>query len=111
MADPASAAKLSIILPSNRKPEPATVKCLTKLLDTSSMSLEPENYNSLYHVRNMAAARFLRSRREWSFWSDDDMIHPCGDAEWFKATIGKPDFPDMYAGQHAIYRMLVHKKT
>lgn len=102
--------RLSIILPSNRKPEPDTIKSLTKMFNSETMVFEPETFNSLYHVRNMAAARFLRSGNVWSYWSDDDMIHPCGDAAWFKQATGKKNFPDVYAGINSILRLMVHGK-
>ena len=102
--------KLSIIVPSALPISLKTTKCLTKMLD-KDMEFEPESFNSLYHVRNMAAARFLKSNREWSFWSDGDMLHPCGDAEWYKKAIRRPHFPDVFAGLNTIYRLLSHKKT
>jgi hypothetical protein len=107
---PERGAKLSIIVPTSTGRHPLTDKCLDKL-KTAEMEIEPESFNSLYHVRNMAAARFLASGREWSFWSDADMIHPCGDAAWFKRVTGKARYPDIYAGMNTIHRLLVHKKS
>jgi hypothetical protein len=108
--NPAQDIKLSIIVPSATGRHPMTEACLFKL-KTPQMEIVPESFNSLYHVRNMAAARFLKSEREWSFWSDADMVHQCGDAVWFKQTIGDPNFSEAFAGVHAIHRLLVHKKS
>jgi hypothetical protein len=102
--------KLLIIVPCILPPFIATTMCLTKMLDPD-MQIETASWNSLYHVRNMAASKFERSGAEWSFWSDSDMIHPCGNAAWFKETTENPGIPDMFAGLHTIYRLLSHKKT
>jgi hypothetical protein len=100
---------MSVIVPSSSAPAANNTKCLWKMMD-ENMEWEPESFNSLYHVRNRAAHRFLLSRREWSFWSDSDMIHPCGDPEWFKRVTRNPEFPDVYAGLNTIYRLFSHKK-
>jgi len=100
---------MSVIVPSALPPDAKNTACITRMLD-KDMALEPESFNSLYHTRNRAAHKFLESGREWSFWSDSDMVHPCGDAAWFKRTINKPEFPDVYAGLHTIYRLFSHKK-
>lgn len=108
--NPPAGTKVAILACSNRKPEPLTVASLFKLYDSRSMVYEPFGFNSLYHVRNMAAAWFLKSGLEWSFWSDDDSVHPCGDAAWFKRATGQPEMPDSYAGVHAINRLLATGK-
>jgi hypothetical protein len=108
--NPVEAIQLSIIVPSASPVGNWTRKCIDKLM-APGMAYEPESYNSLYHVRNMAAARFMKSGRDWSFWSDADMLHPCGDAKWFKETSGRRAYPDVYAGMNTIFRLLAHKKT
>ena len=108
--NPVKHPKLLIIVPCVFPPFIATTMCLTKMLD-ADMSIETASYNSLYHVRNMAAAKAERSGAEWTFWSDADMIHPCGDAAWFKETTENPGIPDVFAGIHSIYRLIGHKKT
>ncbi len=107
---PARDPKLAILIPSNRKPEPDTVAALARMFNSAEMQIETFNFNSIYHVRNMAAQWFLDRNAPWSFWSDDDMIPQCGDAAWFKAKTGLKDFPDVYAGLNSIHRMLVHGK-
>jgi hypothetical protein len=106
---PVSVPKLSIIVPSNRKPETETIVSLTKMMN-QDMTFETSTFNSIYHVRNMAAAKFLRSGRPWGFWSDDDTVHQCGDAAWFKEQTGKKNYPDVYAGIHTIFRLMYHQK-
>lgn len=108
--NPVEAIQLSIIVPSAGPVGNWTRKCIDKLM-APGMAYEPESYNSLYHVRNMAAARFMRSSRDWSFWCDADMLHPCGDAKWFKETSQRRAYPEVYAGMNTIFRLLAHKKT
>ena len=102
--------RVSVIVPASSPPSLNTTRFLLKLMD-AEMQLEPECFNSLYHVRNMAAGKFLASGREWSYWSDSDMVGPCGDAAWFKAVTRQPNYPDIYAGLNTIYRLMFHKKT
>lgn len=103
--------QLAILLPSNRKADPHTWSSLTRMYKPGEMlPPEPFNFNSIYHVRNMAAQWFLDRNIPWSYWSDDDTVAPCGDAVWFKKAINKPQFPDVFAGLNTILRLLVHQK-
>jgi len=97
---------LAVIMPSNRWPHPATVESIFRMFDSTTMQFMWDGFNSLYHVRNALAARFLRSGLPWSFWSDDDMIFPCGDAAWFRERSECPNYPTVFAGMHTINRLL-----
>ena len=107
---PPADVKLSLIVPSALPVNNWTRKCIDKLIGPG-MEYEPESFNSLYHVRNMAAGRFLRSGREWSAWMDADMLVPCGDAAWYKKQTGRRWYPDVFAGMNTIYRLMAHKKS
>lgn len=98
--------KVAVILPTNRKPEPETIESIIKMYDSRSMVFKRFAFNSLFHVRNMAAAWFLGTNIPWSYWSDDDAVHPCGDSDWFKTVAQVPDMPSVYAGMNSISRLL-----
>lgn len=70
------------------------------------------NYGDAFvaHARNELTRRFLDSECEWSFWIDDDMVLPIGNAQWFNHTTNF-GFADQFAGLNAIDRLLGHNKT
>lgn len=108
---PELASKLAILMPSTGSPTSPTFECLMRLFDRKEMDYKRVSFNNLSVARNSLAAWWLASPCEWAFWADADMVFPCGDAKWFKDTCDLPNMPDMYAGVHTIYRMLVHKKS
>lgn len=113
--NPAPGNKLMMILPTNRSPSAATMDTLIPMFRQGDMQFCRVSFNSLFHVRNMGAARFLASGAPLSYWSDDDMIHPCGDGPLFKNllrehTAVNTPYPDAYAAVHSIYRLMHHQK-
>ncbi len=112
---PEKPTRLAMLLCTNRPPVAATYDTLFAMKGPE-MQFKRFNFNSIYHVRNMAAHWFLNvSKCEWSYWSDDDMIHPCGDAPLFKQlmteyTASTTPYPDAFASAHSIYRLRFHEK-
>lgn len=112
---PEAASRLMILLPTNRPIAAATMDTVLPMFNQKEMQYKRVSFNSLYHVRNMLAAAFLASPCEWSWWSDDDMIHPCGDAALFKRlltehTAATTPYPEVFAAAHSIYRLRYHQK-
>lgn len=103
--------RLAILMVTNRAVQPATMESLIRLYEPAKMQFIRQTTNFLTRGRNQAAWKFLQSGCEWAFWVDDDMILPCGDAEWFKSVCSAPAFPDTFAGLNTIGRLLYHKKT
>jgi len=107
--------RLAMLLCTNRPVASATYDTLLAMKGPE-MQFRRFNFNSIYHVRNMAAAWFLnKSKCEWAHFGDDDMIHPCGDAELFKALMAEyaassTPYPDVFAAAHSIYRLRYHEK-
>jgi hypothetical protein len=64
----------------------------------------------IIHSRNTLATQFLESGFDWSLWIDDDMVLPWGNATWFNSVTGF-NFPEQFAGLHAINRLKKHNKT
>lgn len=108
--DPAGS-RLAILMVTNRAVQPATMESVMRLFESNKMQFIRQTTNFLTRGRNQAAHRFLQSGCEWSFWVDDDMILPCGDAAWFKQVTQAPNFPDTYAGLNTIGRLLHQKKN
>jgi hypothetical protein len=100
-----------VCLPWQKHTNPLTAFCMAGLLDrrrtTTCM-----NFGDAFvaHSRNTCAELFLASQCDWSFWMDDDMLVPFGNAKWFNAY-ARTNFPDKFAGAHAIDRLLSHGKT
>lgn len=103
--------RLAIVMVTNRQPHPATMESVLKLFDSTKMRFIRKTSNFLIRGRNQAAWAFLQSGCEWALWVDDDMVLPCGDAEWFRKATGSPKFPEAYAGLNTIGRLIYHKKT
>ncbi len=103
--------KVFVALPWQKHTNPLTAFCLAGLLDrrrtTTCM-----NFGDAFvaHSRNTCSDLFLASPCEWSFWMDDDMLVPFGNARWFQAYAGH-NIPDNFAGLHAIDRLLAANKT
>lgn len=107
--------RLAILLCTSRPPCQGTIDCLMTM-KRPEMQYRRFTFNSLYHVRNMAAAWFLnKSGCEWSYWPDDDVLPPCGDGELFAELIREycgPGFtyPAVFAAVNSIYRLRKHEK-
>ena len=107
---PAPGTRLAILLPTNRPICPATMDTIIPMFNVHEMQFHRESFNSLYHVRNMAAAWYLKSGCEWSWWSDDDLIHPCNDAPLFKRLLNEHtaipvQYSDAFAGANSILQL------
>lgn len=103
--------KVCIVLPWYKLTNPATAFSLFSLLDRTKMSVML-NFGDAFvsHTRNQLAAEFLKSKAEWMFTVDDDMILPCGNAKWFNAFT-EFNLPDKFAGLNTVNRLLSSGKT
>lgn len=103
--------KVFICLPWQKQTNPMTTLCVAALQDRRKSTL-CLNFGDAFvaHSRNVCADRFLASKCDWSFWMDDDMLVPFGNATWFNAYSGA-NLPEEFAGLHAIERLLSHGKT
>lgn len=98
--------RLAVILPSNRGPRQITMDTIMRMYDPSKMQkLRNLHFNNIHTIRNVMAARFLESPCEWSWWSDDDMIHPCGDVGLLRSVAGMEDYPEPFASLNSILRL------
>lgn len=107
--NPPAGTKLAILMPLTSAPEPKTMDCLLRLYDRTQMSFKRAAFNNLSVARNILAAWWLNGTSEWAFWMDGDMVHPCGDAAFFKTSAELPAYPDAYAGINTINRLLYHR--
>jgi len=103
--------KLLILMPCNGSPERDTMRSIMRMYDPKDMDFETIAFNNLSVVRNQLAAIWLARGHEWAFWADADSVFPCGNAAWFKQVCDLPAMPDIFAGVHTIFRLLVHKKS
>lgn len=103
--------KVFICLPWQKQTNPLTAFCMAGLVDRRR-STTCMNFGDAFvaHSRNTCVDLFLSSPCEWSFWMDDDMLVPFGNAKWFNAYAGV-NIPEAYSGLHAIDRLLTHNKT
>ncbi len=103
--------KVLLILPSYKTVSPLTAICVAQLSDRRRVALM-QNFDDAFvaHTRNNCANEFLKTDYEYALWIDDDMVVPCGAANWFKSYCGWPKFPDKFAGLNAIDRLLSHNK-
>lgn len=102
--------RICIVLPCYKQTNPVTEFCLFSMLDRTKMSVMLQFGDAfIAHTRNQLACSFLKSKADWMFTVDDDMVLPCGQAKWFN---GVTDFglPDEFAGMHTINRLLSHQK-
>lgn len=107
--NPPTGTRLAILMPLIGPPEPKTLDCLMRLYDRREMGFQRMAFNNLSVSRNYLAAWALQRGFEWFFWHDGDMLHPCGDAAYFKKAAGLPILPDVFAGVNTIYRLLSHR--
>lgn len=110
-SNPEPGKKLVILMPMNGPPEPEVMEAFARLYDPKEMDFHRVGFNNLSVARNALAGKFLRGPWDWALWWDSDTIPPYGNAEAFKKMCQTPTMPDVFAGVHSIYRMLVHKKT
>ncbi len=103
--------KVAILLPWYKSSNPFTVFSLLGLLDKAKMTVLMACGDAfIAHTRNTLSEQFLKSGIEWSFWLDDDMVVPWGNATWFNRKTGL-NLPDKFAGMHTLNRLMSHQKT
>ena len=103
---------VAFCLPWYKSVHPATVWAVLSMWDRNKMrAITRAGDAFIAHARNAIAKDFLASGAEWSFWLDDDVIPPCGNAAWFRQKTGWDFLPDTYAGVHAVNRLMSHGKT
>lgn len=110
-SNPEPGKKLVILMPMNGSPEPEIMDAFSRLYDPKEMDFRRVAFNNLSVARNSLAGQFLKGPWDWALWWDSDTIPPYGDAAGFKKLCQTPNMPESFAGVHAIYRMLVHKKS
>ena len=108
--NPPEGTKLAILMPYTHGPEPDTMESILRLYDPKEMTFHRRGFNNLSVARNSLAAQWLAGPCEWAFWSDADMVHPCGNVPFFRRATGLPNYSEVFAGVHTIYRLLVHQK-
>lgn len=100
-----------LMMPSYKTSNPRTTFALMSMLDRQKMAVMLDFGDAfIAHSRNKLADNFLKSKIEWAFTVDDDMIVPFGNAELFN-TFTRFNLPAASAGLHAINRLLSHGKT
>lgn len=103
--------QVAILLPWYKSVCPPTALSLLSIIDRTKMTVLMSHGDSfIAHARNSLAQRFLKTGIPWSFWADDDVIFPTGNADWFRRNTGFA-FADKFAGIHTLNRLLSHNKT
>jgi len=100
-----------ILTPSYKYTNPRTAFSILNLLDRQKMAVMLDFGDAfIAHSRNKLADNFLKSKIEWAFTVDDDMIVPFGNAQLFNSftRFGHSEF---FSGLHSINRLLSHGKT
>lgn len=104
--------KVMLCLPWYKSVHPMTMWSVLAMWDRDKMGALTRSGDAFVaHARNAVARDFLKSGVEWSFWLDDDIILPCGNAGWFQRKTGWDRMPDQFAGVHTLNRLLSHGKT
>lgn len=102
---------VEICLPWYKSSHPLTTFSLLGLWDREKMGVKMDYGDAMIvHSRETLAHRFLQGGKPWSFWLDDDMIAPMGNASWYRSATGF-NFPDEFAGLHTINRLLSAGET
>jgi len=103
--------RVAILLPWYKSTNPVTAFSVMSLLDRTKMSVML-NFGDAFiaHTRNTLAECFLKSPAEWAVTIDDDMVLPCGKAEWFN-SFTRFNLPEKFSGRNAVTRLLSHGKT
>jgi len=87
---------------------PAVLEAFSVLIRNHQMPIIIKAETLLIRGRNLVAERFLRTKAEWSFWVDSDMLIPFGSPEWFKDKSKVSNLrPEQYAFD-AVKRLLGH---
>lgn len=103
--------RVLICLPWYKSTNPITSMCVSMLADSRRTALVLHHGDAFVtHSRNSCADAFLKTDLDYMLFIDDDMVLPCGNAEFFN-TNTRFNFPAEFAGMNAIDRLLSHKKT
>lgn len=104
--------KVMLCLPWYKSVHPMTVWSVMAMWDKAKMGAITRSGDAfIAHSRNSIAEEFVKSGVEWSFWLDDDVIPPCGNAGWFQRKAQWDWMADKFAGVHTLNRLLSHGKT
>lgn len=100
-----------LAIPCYKSLDPRTAFSILGIWDRAKFGASLE-YGDAYviHSRNNLAHKFKASAQKEILWLDDDMIVPCGNAQWFNYTTGM-NLPESFAGLHAPTRLRSHGKT
>jgi hypothetical protein len=94
--------------PTDRDFPPVTLESFSVLIRDHQMPIVLKSDTLLVRARNVIAERFLRTKAEWSFWADSDMILPFGNGDWFQDKTKITSLrPEQY-GFNAVKRLLGH---
>lgn len=103
--------QVCIMMPSYKSSNPRTNFALMSMLDRTKMAVMVDWGDAfIAHSRNKLADQFLKTKIEWAYTVDDDMVVPFGNAQLFN-LFTRFDFPPAAAGVHTINRLLSHGKT
>lgn len=103
--------KICVVFPCYKQTNPGTTFSMFSLLDRTRMSVMLQFGDAfIAHTRNQLASAFLKSKAEWMFTVDDDMVLPCGNPKWFNAFT-EFNLPEPFASFSAVDRLLSHRKT
>ncbi len=103
--------KVALLMPFYRTVQPQTVFAISNILDRAKMEVFMHWGDAfIIHTRNALATEYVLSGIPASYWLDDDMIVPFGNAAKFNRMTGFK-FPDKFAGMHAINRLMSHGKS
>lgn len=103
--------QVAILLPFQKQTNPLTTFSLMTMIDRAKMATMMRYGDAfIIHTRNNLTAQWRRSKIPWGFTVDDDMILPCGLADWFN-EMTEFNLPPEFAGRHAINRLLESGKT
>jgi hypothetical protein len=99
---------IAFCCPTDRDFPPVTMECFSVLIRNHQMPIVLKSDTLLVRGRNLIAERFLRTKAEWSFWADSDMILPMGNAEWFKDKSKITNLRAEQYGFDAVKRLMSH---
>lgn len=103
--------KVTLMLPAYKSTNPVSAFSILSLIDKARMAVMLDFGDAfIAHSRNKLASNFLKTNSEWALTIDDDMILPCGNADWFN-SFTEFNLPKEFAGLNTVDRLLSHQKT
>jgi hypothetical protein len=101
---------IAFCCPTDRDFPPVTMECFSVLIRNYQMPLIVKSETLLIRARNIIVERFMRTKAEWTFWADSDMLLPFGNAQWFKDKSKISNLrPDQY-GFDVLKRLMSHRQ-